>query len=401
MTCEGLPRRSSRSGRQVSEGGCDEVRAEFVIVGGGIYGVATAYHLTRRGAEVVLLEAREIASGASGGLGKRGVRANGRDIRELPLMRLAYDRWPELAGELGADTGYERTGHLQLYERHHDIGGAAARAAVQSALGIPTAHLEGPRVRDVEPGLATRVLGGLHAPLDGVADHPATTRAYAAAAARAGAVIRTDAAVAAIACSGGRVQAVTLADNTVIEVGRELLLLANGGLAPLLERELGWRLPVWNVYPQVVRSTPAATPPFRSLIGHLHRPVALKMIPGGSVMLSGGWRGRFNPETGRGETIPASVTGNWAEAVSLFPAIGDLEIAESTADRAETTALDLIPIVDRVHGATNAIVATGWSGHGWAIAPAVAPMLADWALDGTPHELLRPFAASRFPRLSR
>ncbi len=67
------------------------MRADFVIVGGGIYGVATAWELARGGADVLVLEARDIASGASGGLGKRGVRANGRDIRELPLMRAAYD----------------------------------------------------------------------------------------------------------------------------------------------------------------------------------------------------------------------------------------------------------------------------------------------------------------------
>ncbi|MDH4063155.1 MAG: FAD-binding oxidoreductase [Acidobacteriota bacterium] len=373
------------------------LRAEFVIVGGGIYGVATAWALATRGAEVLVLEARDIAAGASGGLGKRGVRANGRDLRELPLMRLAYERWPALDAELGASTGYERTGHLQLYERHHDIGAAEVRARVQSAMGIPTVHLEGVRVREVEPGLAATVLGGLHAPLDGVADHEATTRAYAAAALRAGATIRTGAAVVAMTRQGGRVPRVTLADGPSIDVGRGLLLLANSGMSGLLERDLACRLAVWTVFPQVVRSTPAARAPFRSLIGHAHRPVALKMIPGGSVMLSGGWRGRWNPDTGHGETIPASVAGNWAEAVSMFPEIGALDIAEATADRAETTCLDLVPIIDRVPGVSNVLVACGWSGHGWAIAPAVAPLLAEWALSGEAPDLLRPFSLSRFP----
>lgn len=376
------------------------MRADFVIVGGGIYGAATGWELATRGAEVALLEAHDIAAGASGGLGKRGVRANGRDLRELPLMRIAYERWPALESMLGAPTGYERIGHLQLYERHHDIGAADVRARVQSAMGIPTVHLEGDRVRDVEPGLGAQVLGGLHAPLDGVADHEATTRAYARAAERAGATVRTGAAAVGLDLGGGRVRGVTLADGSSVGVGRELLLLANGGVADLVERELGWRLPVWTVFPQVVRSTPAARAPFRSLVGHLHRPVALKMIPGGSVMLSGGWRGRWNAETGRGETIPASVTGNWAEAVSLFPAIAELEMAEATADRAETSCIDLVPVMDRVPGAANLLVACGWTGHGWAIAPAVAPLLAEWVLDGRTPDLLRPFALSRFPALT-
>ena len=373
------------------------MRAECVVVGGGIYGMATAWSLARRGADVLVLEAHEIAAGASGGLGKRGVRANGRDLRELSLMRLAYDLWPTLDVELGAATGFECTGHLQVYERHHDIGAAAVRARVQTAMGIPTVHLEGERVRDVEPGLAAKVLGALHAPRDGVADHEATTRAYAAAAARAGARIRTGADVVGLVRGGERVQGVVLGDGSTVEVGRALLLLNNAGMLDLVTRDLGCQLPVWNIFPQVVRSTPAPVAPFASYVGHLHRPVALKMIPGGSVMLSGGWRGRWNPETRRGETIPASVTGNWAEAVALFPAMADLAIAEAMADRAETTCLDLVPVIDRVPRASNVFLACGWSGHGWALAPALAPLVAGWVLGGSTPDLLRPFSLSRFP----
>ena len=376
------------------------MRAEFVIVGGGIYGVATAWALATRGAQVLLLEARDVAAGASGGLGKRGVRANGRDVRELPLMRLAYDLWPTLHETLGSPTGYERVGHLQLYERHHDVGGADVRARVQTALGIPTLHLQGAAVRDVEPGLTDKVLGALHAPLDGVADHEATTRAYAAAAERAGAVIRRGAEVIGVVRDGGRVDAVTLADGSVIEVGSDVLFLMNGGLVEFVRREFRCALPLWTIYPQVLISTPAEVAPFRSYVGHLHRPVALKMVPGNRVMLSGGWRGRWNVETGRGETIPASVAGNWADATAVFPALGSLTIAEATADRAETNSLDLVPVIDRVPGAANALMAGGWTGHGWAIAPAVAPLLAQWVLEGEAPALLRPFARSRFPSLS-
>lgn len=372
------------------------MQAEFVVVGGGIYGVATAWALATRGARVLVLEARDVASGASGGLGKRGVRANGRDLRELPLMRVAYDLWPTLDAMLGASTGYERIGHLQFYERHHDSGAAAVRARVQSSVGIPTAHLEGARVRDVEPGLSDKVLGALHAPLDGVADHEATTRAYAHAAVRAGATIRTGAEVVRLDREGDRVSGLSLADGERIGVGRMVLLLANGGMSDLLERDLACQLPIWGIYPQVVRSTPASHAPFQALIGHAHRPVALKMIPGGSVMLSGGWRGRWNPETRRGETTPASVAGNWAEAVSLFPAIAELEVAEATADRLETNCLDFVPVIDRVPRVSNVLVACGWTGHGWAIAPAVAPLLAEWALEGRTPELLRPFSLARF-----
>src|SRR5581483_4950274 len=101
---------------------------EYVIVGGGVYGAGVARELARQGADVLLLEADTIASGASGGLGKRGVRACGRDVRELPLMRIAYELWPTLADEIGASTGYDRTGHLVLMESAGEETLAKARA---------------------------------------------------------------------------------------------------------------------------------------------------------------------------------------------------------------------------------------------------------------------------------
>ena len=95
--------------------------ADDVVVGAGVYGAAVAWELARRGRDVVVLEAGEVAGGASGGPGRRGVRANGRDPRELPLARRAAERWPSLAEELGGATGFTRTGHLQLIEHEADV----------------------------------------------------------------------------------------------------------------------------------------------------------------------------------------------------------------------------------------------------------------------------------------
>ena len=106
--------------------------ADYVIVGGGIYGCTVAWELAKAGEDALLLEAKSIASGASGGLGERGVRASGRDLRELPLMRLAYDIWPDLHEQVAGVTGYRRLGHLLLIEREVDLAGAAAQVWMQN-----------------------------------------------------------------------------------------------------------------------------------------------------------------------------------------------------------------------------------------------------------------------------
>jgi sarcosine oxidase subunit beta len=377
------------------------VRYDYVVMGGGVYGCAAAWELARRGARVLLLEARTVASGASGGLGKRGVRACGRDARELPLMRLAYDLWPALAGEIGAETGYERTGLLHLFERESDglDGGwasAPARAWAQRQRGIVTEVLDRDAVRAVEPDVCDTVNGALYCPDDGIADHTATTRGLAAAAARLGTEIREGTAVSSLERVGDRVTAVVTADGEHIEVGEAALLLTNAHVPGFVRKELGVALPVWSMLPQVLLTVPLDPPLVSHLIGHERRTLAIKPIPGGQVMISGGWQGRWDAQADQGEVIPAQVAGNFAEAAAVYPALAGVHLAESDASRLESACVDDIPIIDRLPGATNLIVGTGWSGHGFAIALAVARLLGDWATGSQRPELLRPFAYDRF-----
>ena len=77
--------------------------AEHVIVGDGVYGASVAYWLAKQGADVHLLEAKRIGNGASAGPGRRSTRANGRDMRLLPLIRLADEMWLSLHEELGVE----------------------------------------------------------------------------------------------------------------------------------------------------------------------------------------------------------------------------------------------------------------------------------------------------------
>jgi sarcosine oxidase subunit beta len=378
--------------RDWSEG----VIMDFVIVGGGVYGAGVAWELARRGAEVLLVEAQQIAAGASGGLGKRGVRANGRDLRELPLMRLAYALWPYLTDEIGAPTGYERTGNLHLIEQERDYYGAPAQAWAQEQQGIPTQVMGAAALREIEPDLSDRVIAALYCPKDGIADQTATTRGLAQAAQRLGAVIREDTPVVSLERRGDHISAVITAQQERIAVDRMLFLLANTHVPALLQEQLSITLPVWRILPQVVLTQPVAPVTVRHLIGHAHRRLAIKSTPQGHIMISGGWRGRWNPGTERGDTQEDQVRGNVAEAVAVYPRLKGARIIEAAADRPESQSTDGIPIIDLVPGIANAFFATGWTGHGWAIAPAVCQLLATWAYSGEAPALLHPFAYTRF-----
>lgn len=365
-----------------------------LIIGGGVYGAAVAWHLARRGEAVELLEAQTVASGASGGPGRRGVRANCRDHRELPLMVRAREIWPALHEQLGTEPLFERTGHLQLIERMVDMPRAETRAALQSRFGIPTAYLGEAEMRDLEPDVAPFVRAALHCPDDGVAFHARTTRAYAAAAVAAGATIREGVRVDRLITRDDTVEAVATTEGEEIPVGRRLIILANSGVRSLVAPWLD--LPTWNMAYQVLVSAPLAANPVRHLVGHASRRLSLKREPDGRLMISGGRPGNWNAETGRGTPIAEEIAANVADAVAVYPSLAGIEIETADTDHLEADTIDGVPVIDQLPSNGHVIYAAGWSGHGWATAPAVSEMLADWVLEGARPDLLAPFSFDRF-----
>ncbi len=369
---------------------------DFVIIGGGVYGCATAYELAKQGADVCLLEANMIASGASGGLGKRGVRASGRDVRELPLMEQAYDIWPTLHEELGGETGYEQVGHLLVIERDIDLTKLQPQLWLQNQLGVESHLLDAGGVQEMEPHISKSVIAAIYTPGDGIADHTTTTRSYAAAATRLGADIREHTAAVSIERRDNRVTAVITNNEERIEVKRGVLLCSNLHSQQFLAAELGVTLPVWCMYPQVLSTEPIRPMPLRHLIGHASRTLAMKAVADSRVMISGGWHGVANPQTGVVEPHEDQVNGNVAQAVATYPTLEGVQVHEVSVERPELVAQDGIPIIDTFSGATNMVVATGWCGHGWAISPSTARHLSTWLLTGTRPEILAPFGYGRF-----
>lgn len=374
---------------------------DFVIVGGGAHGCATAFHLAKGGASVAVIDSKKIASGASGGLGKRGVRANRRDLRELELMRQAYDLWPTLGEDLGADIGYVRTGGVYLIEKETSgsSGGMVAaqvQADVQSGLGIPTEFWPEDVVRDRVPAVTDTIKGALFAPLDGVASHEATTRAYARAAEGYGAVLIEERAVSSIVTdSAGRATGVRTADEETVEARRAVVLTNNLGSVELVRSATGYTIPVWPILPQALLLKSQYAPEIPYLTAHDSRALSVKLLDDDVIMLSGGWRGRWNPEKSVGETIPENIEGNIAQLAAVFPHLGELTLLDADASRPESAAIDQIPFIDVVPGTSNLIAATGWTGHGWALVPSVSMHLADWLSTGNKPQVLAPFAFNR------
>jgi sarcosine oxidase, subunit beta len=84
-----------------------------------------------------------------------------------------------------------------------------------------------------------------------------------------------------------------------------------------------------------------------------------------------------------------------ADLAATLPTLAGAEVLAVDNSRADTSTIDLIPVIDTVPGLDSVFVGTGWSGHGFALAPAVAEALTTWALDGRRTDSLRPFTFDR------
>lgn len=374
---------------------------EYVVVGGGIMGVTSAWWLVTAGASVALVEKEDFAAGASGGPGKRGFRRCGRDLRELPLASQTIDRWTEINEAIGGDPLIDHTGGVLLTNVPLDgsLGGSNLHhmAELQNRYGIPTEVLTLEQVQEHEPHIGGDTIGGLFVPGDGSVDHTRATKRVAAAVIERGVDVIKPETVTAVRPGVGKTE-VELASGRVITATKAVLVATNG-LAPLLiEPLLRATLPIWDCVTQVVMARKAQDHPvLNGLVNHTSRQISIKMVNDDDWMLTGGSRGRWDPKTRTGYTVPEITQRKITEAVAIAPVFEGAVVVDIDASRPESSVPDLIPLVDRIDSDVPVYYATAFSGHGFAIAPAATRHLTDWIRSGgeRPREL-RDFGVSRF-----
>ena len=152
-------------------------QAQIVIIGGGIVGCSTAYHLTKIGyTDVVLLERKEIGSGTT--WAAAGLVAQLRQNREMTnLAKYATQLYPALEAETGLATGYVKTGALGVCQTEDRRREWLRGAAMASAFGIEMHEISLKEAQDLVPGMSVKDLVSVfYLPDDGHTSPLDTTR---------------------------------------------------------------------------------------------------------------------------------------------------------------------------------------------------------------------------------
>lgn len=383
--------------------------SEILIIGGGMAGAATAFHLVGHGHDVTLVERGEIASEASGqnmgGLGGEGW-GNMPNLNSYLTMG-SLEIFKQLQIDMGYDMEFRLSGTLSGIHSEEQYDYLENRLRSRRALGYDGEILTPKEASAIEPEINLDLAGYTYAPGRGQADPVKSTRAFADAAQKAGARIHT----------GRNVDAITLKSSggysiqtTSAEYRCQTLVLATGSWCGPVGKMLGLTIPIKPIRGQMwaTESLPPrffhrisssessfawsrdngadeSTPPNlthkagRRLTRHLYG----RQRRNGEIIFGG------DREDVGYNTTPdsAGLEVNHGHASEVVPLIADLRIARSWAGLMPFS-LDGSPIIGKIPQRDNLYIVSGLASSGFGRGPMAGKLAADYIHAGYMPQVL-------------
>jgi glycine/D-amino acid oxidase-like deaminating enzyme len=372
--------------------------ADVVIVGGGIEGAAAAWALAQRGVtDVLVVERNTVGSGMTGK--SSGIVRCHYGVSSLAAMATVGLEVFEKAEEIfGHDIGFRQTGYV-VGVSEANVDSLRKSLVAQRAVGVQTEEIDAAEVAelwpfaDLEPfaAFAFEARGGY-------GDAYQTAQAFAVSARAAGARVRQGTAVEELLLDGERVTGVRLADGTRVRAGT--VVVATGAWTQPFLAPYGVDVPIRVVREQLVVIAPGVTlgpvPVFSDLVSLQY----IRPEPDGTVLFGNSDLSHVqeaDPDDYLNRATEDFVDLTIDRVGNRFPGFTDAAIVGSYAGCYDVTP-DWNPVISRT-AIDGLVVAAGFSGHGFKIAPAVGRLVADLVLDGRSADPRIPesdFRLSRF-----
>ncbi len=352
-------------------------KADIVIIGGGVMGASTAYHLATRGMKnIVLLERDEFFGQGATGRCAGGVRYQFGTEINIRLSLAGLPMLERFKDETGQDVNYRKCGYLFVLTHEKDIAEFQHNLGLQNSLGVKTEWLSGDEVRSQIPLMNLKdTLGGTFNQQDGLVDPNSVVMGYIGAAQRLGIKAINNVEVNGIRVSRDQVTGVETAHGPI---ETRLVLNAAGPWSAQIGRMAGIHIPVQPIRRQMFTTTPLPEVPsdFPFVIDfsqslYFHR-------EGKGLLI-----GMSNPDEKPG--FDQNVDDDF-ELINLEAAVARMPLIEKAGRASHWAGLyEVTPDAHPIFGRTPVdgfLVVTGFSGHGFMHGPISGKLMAEYILDG-------------------
>jgi sarcosine oxidase subunit beta len=375
------------------------LKADIVIIGGGVMGVSIAHHLAKFSAgKIVLVEKRHIGAGSSG---KSGAIIRQHYSTSL-LVRMAREgvlTFRDFEGSTQAHSGWNNVGCM-IIASEADRAAAEGNVRIMQAAGAIAEVREGLALNEVAPmaGFSDDEIGAWE-PEAGYVDPALVLHGYAESAKRSGVRIETDTEVLDVELDRGKVQAVVTSAG---RIETRTALLCAGPWARRLAARAGIELPLHVVRPQLAffRRSGDFGSADHPVFGDLRNGFYCRPDPGGRTLVGALDISEdeviSNPDSYDETAAPEFLSWAHDRVTRRMP---DMRRAFGRGGYSGlyTMTPDSHPILGEAPAVNGLYLAVGFSGHGFKLSPAVGKGLAELITTGTYQSLdLSPLRATRF-----
>lgn len=368
-----------------------EKACDVIVVGGGIMGLSLAYHLARMEPRrsIVVLEASYLCSGASGRNGG-GVRAQWANELSVRLMQESLGEFRNFAREHRINTWFRQGGYLFLARSERRAEELGRSVEVQRKAGLDTELLSHEQVKRVVPELSTEgVLAASYNAHDAVVFPWPFVWGYAEGARQRGVQIETFTRVTDVLVTNAEIAGVETSQGTI---RAPVVVVACGALSPAVAAMAGVDLPTVPHRHEICATEPLK-PFLTPLVADLTDGLYFSQSTRGEIV--GGISDARAPH-GDDQSSSARFLALYARAlVTRFPRLGAARILRQWAGLYDISP-DQGPILGAAPSPRGLFLVSGFTGHGFMMAPVVGKRLARLIAQGTSSVEIDTWTLSRF-----
>ena len=367
--------------------------ADVVIIGGGVNGLSTAYHLAERGCtDVVVLEKEEALATQATGLSAGGIRQQFSTAVNIRMAQYSVRMLEHFEEITGSDPAFKQVGYLFLLSQPANVELFRRSVVLQRELGVPTEWLLPGEIKARWPHLAVDdLLAATFHDRDGYADPYGVANGFAAVARRLGVRIFLQTEVTDIVMEGDAVRGVVTNQG---EISTPAVVNTAGPWAHVVGQMAGVDLPAHPYRRQVFITAPFPRLP-RTTPMTIDFAYNWYFRPEGEGLLTG--------MSDLAEPPSFNMTVDWDFMVQVIehgvrrvPLFEEAQVIRGWAGLYSVTPDDQ-PVMGAVPGVPGLYCAVGFSGHGFMLSPATGLTLAECVLDGGPQTFdIAEFSLNRF-----